>query len=277
LYPRQAQIPLRWAENYGSRRTTVPISKDDELLQGHLGTALQDAGFLLDKDAFVVGANPAAQRFSRGGKDVVGTAFPDFFEDRDSVQMAWAEARRKLPIPAKLPCRIAEAVAIIGNFESLDSRAEEQGMTEREKEIVVLLMQGRNKTEIADKVFISPATVKRYIYNIYQKTGAKSRVDLFGRFFQGKKSPSSAATFVSLRFEFLGRRRLTAEGAEERRGGKGKGGDFGFQSFLRTEAWYPDSFPSVSSDFFKFKAVHPSGHGCFPPVSSGFHRLFIPY
>jgi DNA-binding CsgD family transcriptional regulator len=51
-------------------------------------------------------------------------------------------------------------------------------LTEREREIVQLLGQGLPNKQIADKLCISPATVKNHIYNIYQKTGVKSRIEL---------------------------------------------------------------------------------------------------
>jgi DNA-binding CsgD family transcriptional regulator len=51
-------------------------------------------------------------------------------------------------------------------------------ITEREKEIVQLILDGKSNEEIAKKLFISPKTVGNHVYNIYQKTGVQNRVQL---------------------------------------------------------------------------------------------------
>lgn len=52
------------------------------------------------------------------------------------------------------------------------------GITTREEEIVRLVGQGLTNQEIADRLGISFGTVRTHIHNIFQKTGAGSRVDL---------------------------------------------------------------------------------------------------
>ncbi len=51
-------------------------------------------------------------------------------------------------------------------------------ITPREEEIVGLIGQGLSNQEIADRLGISFTTVRTHVYNIFQKTGAGSRVDL---------------------------------------------------------------------------------------------------
>jgi DNA-binding CsgD family transcriptional regulator len=51
-------------------------------------------------------------------------------------------------------------------------------ISEREKEVVNLLINGRSNREIADKLFISVNTVKTHIKNIYEKLEIKSRYEL---------------------------------------------------------------------------------------------------
>jgi DNA-binding CsgD family transcriptional regulator len=51
-------------------------------------------------------------------------------------------------------------------------------ISERECEIISLVMQGFSHKQIGDKLFISSRTVKNHIYNIYQKTGAENKVQL---------------------------------------------------------------------------------------------------
>ena len=52
------------------------------------------------------------------------------------------------------------------------------GISRREWEIVQLICNGKSNKEIEDKLFISMATVKDHVHNIYSKTGVKNRVQL---------------------------------------------------------------------------------------------------
>ncbi|MBN1939740.1 MAG: helix-turn-helix transcriptional regulator [Candidatus Aminicenantes bacterium] len=52
------------------------------------------------------------------------------------------------------------------------------GISERETEIVRLLLEGKTYREIESELFISIKTVKTHVYNIYRKTGVKSRWQL---------------------------------------------------------------------------------------------------
>ena len=56
--------------------------------------------------------------------------------------------------------------------------AEKWGLTKRESEIVELLVKGRDRQTIAEKLFISEGTVKVHTRNIYQKMGIHSKQDL---------------------------------------------------------------------------------------------------
>lgn len=51
-------------------------------------------------------------------------------------------------------------------------------LTEREREIASLLVEGLSNKQIADRLFISEGTVKNYISSIYDKTGIHDRVKL---------------------------------------------------------------------------------------------------
>jgi DNA-binding CsgD family transcriptional regulator len=56
--------------------------------------------------------------------------------------------------------------------------AERYGLTPRELEVLDQITRGRANAEIAEALFISPNTVKNHVYNIYQKTGIKNRIQL---------------------------------------------------------------------------------------------------
>ncbi len=51
-------------------------------------------------------------------------------------------------------------------------------ISEREQEIVDLIIKGKSNKEIEDELFISIRTVKSHNYNIYKKTGVKNRLEL---------------------------------------------------------------------------------------------------
>lgn len=54
-------------------------------------------------------------------------------------------------------------------------------ITEREREIILMVIQGKSNADIAKELFISLATVKTHLHNIYQKVGVDSRFDLLAR------------------------------------------------------------------------------------------------
>ncbi len=55
------------------------------------------------------------------------------------------------------------------------------GITDREREIILKVLQGKSNADIAGELFISLATVKTHLHNIYSKIGIDSRYDLLAR------------------------------------------------------------------------------------------------
>ena len=53
-----------------------------------------------------------------------------------------------------------------------------RSITNREKEIIRLVMDGCSNKQIGDKLFISLSTVKTHIYSIFRKMNVRSRVQL---------------------------------------------------------------------------------------------------
>jgi DNA-binding NarL/FixJ family response regulator len=51
----------------------------------------------------------------------------------------------------------------------------QEGLTDREAEILALITQGRSNAEVAALTYLSPNTVKSYIRTIYRKIGVASR------------------------------------------------------------------------------------------------------
>jgi DNA-binding CsgD family transcriptional regulator len=64
------------------------------------------------------------------------------------------------------------------DMNALDTIFSEHKISEREKEIIHLLLKGKSNREIEDELFISVHTVRNHIYKIYQKLGVKNRVEL---------------------------------------------------------------------------------------------------
>ncbi|MEO8830503.1 response regulator transcription factor [Lapillicoccus sp.] len=57
----------------------------------------------------------------------------------------------------------------------LDWPGRQEGLTDRESEILALITQGRSNAEVAAQTYLSPNTVKSYIRSIYRKIDVASR------------------------------------------------------------------------------------------------------
>lgn len=64
------------------------------------------------------------------------------------------------------------------DLHKIEAFCKKYDITKREKDILLLIMNNHTKNEIGKKLFISPNTVKRHIYNIYKKTNVENREDL---------------------------------------------------------------------------------------------------
>lgn len=60
----------------------------------------------------------------------------------------------------------------------LERLYEKYNISKREREVILLIREGKSNKEIEDQLYISLQTVKDHIYNIYRKTGVKNRVQL---------------------------------------------------------------------------------------------------
>lgn len=81
--------------------------------------------------------------------------------------------------------RFADALALAAAFRKAThiSKREsiEESLTQREHEILQLIVEGRTNREIADALYISVMTVKWYITQIYRKLGVRSRIQAIVR------------------------------------------------------------------------------------------------
>ncbi len=53
-------------------------------------------------------------------------------------------------------------------------------LTLRENEIITYVNKGMTNREIADALFVSEATIKKHLYNMFQKLNTKNRMELIG-------------------------------------------------------------------------------------------------
>ena len=74
--------------------------------------------------------------------------------------------RREVARPAEpLPADVKSELAALG-------------LSVRESEVIDLLLVGLSHKEVAERLFISPDTVKKHTYNAYRKLGVQNRVQL---------------------------------------------------------------------------------------------------
>ena len=64
------------------------------------------------------------------------------------------------------------------------------GITDREREIILKVIQGKSNADIAGELFISLGTVKTHLHNIYRKIEVDSRYDLLARVRSGQLEKS---------------------------------------------------------------------------------------
>ena len=69
----------------------------------------------------------------------------------------------------------SEAAQVLVNSTTQNVPARDD-LTEREREVLALMVEGLNNNEIAERLIVSPSTVKFHIANIFMKLGVDNRV-----------------------------------------------------------------------------------------------------
>jgi DNA-binding NarL/FixJ family response regulator len=121
------------------------------------------------------------------------------FRDDDSVFNALKAGATGYLLKNDVPVKIIDAIQeihaggspmtpqiarrVLESFKSPAVNEDIHLLTKRETEMLCLLGRGLRYKEIADKLFISTATVRTHIYNIYQKLHVQSRQDAVNKIF----------------------------------------------------------------------------------------------
>jgi two-component system response regulator DesR len=88
-------------------------------------------------------------------------------------------------VPKEWPAReIAEAVRMVGRGMTVFREIEEppaNRLSEREREVLDLIASGATNREIAERLHISPWTVKEYTGGLYRKLGVRNRTEAVQR------------------------------------------------------------------------------------------------
>ena len=77
--------------------------------------------------------------------------------------------------------RVVDPAVLTGDGEAEEPTESASALTEREREVLVLLAEGHSNREIASSLFVSLPTVKTHLAHIYAKLGAKNRNEALGR------------------------------------------------------------------------------------------------
>ncbi len=176
------------------------LSLDNPGLEKEVMGAVEDAVIVFDSRFSIIKANlGAAMILDSKPRQLLGKDIASLFEDPDSVRREWQSAVMRGEKERKTPCSfqgtelvltlspvIDEFQDLVGGVATLrkagpgpEPALDSFGITARERSVILMLMQGFTNKMIADFLFISPSTVKNHIANIYEKTGAGTRVELF--------------------------------------------------------------------------------------------------
>jgi DNA-binding NarL/FixJ family response regulator len=82
---------------------------------------------------------------------------------------------------AQLGERVVDPGVLSGEASPAEPTETASALTEREREVLVLLAEGHSNREIASSLFVSLPTVKTHLAHIYAKLGAKNRNEALGR------------------------------------------------------------------------------------------------
>jgi LuxR family transcriptional regulator of csgAB operon len=109
-------------------------------------------------------------------EDAVAQGVRGFFYEQDTFEKLPRGVRAIFEGELWVSRKILTKFFLETRKENSISRSEESLLTSREIEIMAMISIGAKNDEIADKLFISPNTVKTHIYNIFKKIDVPNRL-----------------------------------------------------------------------------------------------------
>jgi DNA-binding NarL/FixJ family response regulator len=79
---------------------------------------------------------------------------------------------------------------VIGAVAHAETTALPDGLTPREAEVLVLIAEGLSNQEIADRLVVSPATVKSHVNRVFAKAGVRDRAQAVSYAYRSGLAPS---------------------------------------------------------------------------------------
>jgi DNA-binding NarL/FixJ family response regulator len=79
---------------------------------------------------------------------------------------------------------------VIGAVAQAESTALPDGLTPREAEVLVLIAEGLSNQEIAERLVVSPATVKSHVNRVFAKAGVRDRAQAVSYAYRSGLAPS---------------------------------------------------------------------------------------
>lgn len=88
------------------------------------------------------------------------------------------------PMSSQIARKVVAAFQLKNKISTPEPDTEElETLTNREKEILELLSKGLMYKEIAAQIFLSPETVRKHVYHIYEKLHVSNRVAAINKFY----------------------------------------------------------------------------------------------
>jgi two-component system, NarL family, response regulator LiaR len=169
----------------------VPVGEAANGIEAVAFCAVQDVDVvLMDVVMPEMDGVEATQRIAALGKSIKIVILTSFHE-QDQVEQALKAGAMSYLLKNATAEELAQAIrAAYGGRSTLAPEAAEalinaarqkpglgSDLTERERQVLALLVKGQSNADIAAKLCVSMATIKYHLSNIYNKLGARSRVE----------------------------------------------------------------------------------------------------